>query len=312
MTTRVFANTKESNAPISSTWVTSASTREAVHEVAYRVLDSRLNTVYSALQLAAERSDEHMEYVHQLRIAARRAHVGIELFSALIPKATLSSLRNSLRRIRQAADEARNWDVMIARLSRGEGRRPVVLEQIWRRRRAAQGPIVAVHCEMEAEAYRDQIDQIVQKVKSNRNNEGRRRYVRQAPRYLAPVVKQFFKASESNPTTIESLHKLRIRAKKVRYTMEITAAAFDSVFRKKLYPQITFCQDFLGILNDHATAKKLFGEWASSSKDVAEKAFLEGWLLAEQQATDDLREVFLTTWTPKIFARLKTQFLRYC
>jgi CHAD domain-containing protein len=264
------------------------------------------------MQLAAMGSDENMEHVHQLRIATRRAEVGIGVFSALIPKAALSSLRDSLRRIRQAADEARNWDVMIVRLSRGAGSRPVILEQLRRRRRAAQGPIVAVHHEMEEEAYSSHFDSIVRKVKSNRNNEGKRRYGRQAPRYLAPVIKEFFKAAESNPTTIESLHKLRIRAKKVRYTMEITAAAFDSVFRRKLYPQITLCQDFLGILNDHATAKKLFGEWASSSKDVAEKAFLEGWLLAEQQASDDFREVFLTTWTPKIFARLKTQFLRYC
>ena len=65
-------------------------------------------------------------------------------------------------------------------------------------------------------------------------------------KYLAPVVKKFFKAAESDLTTDESFHGLRIRTKKLRYTMEIVAVAFDSAFRKKLYPQVTLFQDLLG------------------------------------------------------------------
>ena len=99
------------------------------------------------------------------------------------------------------------------------------------------------------------------------------------------MVAKFFEATESDLATDEALHALRIRSKKVRYTMEIVAVAFDSAFREKLYPQMTVLQDVLGTVNDHATALTLFGQWLSKSEAVAERAFLEGLVLAEQQAT---------------------------
>ena len=133
----------------------------------------------------------------------------------------------------------------------------------------------------------------------------------QAPQYLAPVVKKFFKAATSDLTTDDSLHGLRIRTKKLRYTMEIVAVAFDSSFRKKLYLQVTLFQDLLGTVNDHATAKTLFGNWLSKSEDAQQKAFLEGLLLAEERAAEDLRAAFLATWTPKVVSGLKRQFRPY-
>jgi len=99
--------------------------------------------------------------------------------------------------------------------------------------------------------------------------------------------------------------------KKLRYTMEIVAVAFDSEFRKKLYPQVTLFQDLLGTVNDHATAKILFRDWLSKSENAEEKAFLEGLLLAEKRASDDLRAGFLATWTPQVVSGLKQEFRAY-
>jgi hypothetical protein len=50
----------------------------------------------------------------------------------------------------------------------------------------------------------------------------------------------------------------------------------------------------------------------AKTEDVAEKAFLEGLLLAEERATQDLRVAFLATWTPKVVSGLKRQFRAYC
>ena len=88
--------------------------------------------------------------------------------------------------------------------------------------------------------------------------------------------------------------------------------AFEPAFRKNLYPQVTLFQDLLGTVNDHATAKTLFGDWLSKSEDAEQKAFLEGLLLAEERATKDLRAAFLATWTPKVVSGLKRQFRAYC
>ena len=88
--------------------------------------------------------------------------------------------------------------------------------------------------------------------------------------------------------------------------------AFDAVFRKRLYRQVTLFQDLLGTVNDHATANALFRNWRSTCEDVEQRAFLDGLVLAEQRATEDLQAAFLATWTPKIVSGLKRRFRAYC
>jgi CHAD domain-containing protein len=283
-----------------------------VCEVAGRVLDARLKAVCRSLPLAAEKSDEDVEHVHQLRISVRRAAEAVRVFSRLMEEAEVGPLRDRLRRIRLAADEARDWDVMAERFARGGGMQAQISERIKARRREVQGPIVAVCQEITGDSCEAKIEDLVRKVESHRHGEGKRRFGRQAPQYLAPVVKKFFRAAESNLITDDSLHGLRIRTKKLRYTMEIVAVSFESAFRKRLYPQVTLFQDLLGTLNDHATAKTLFGDWLSNSEDAEQKAFLEGLLLAEERATEDLRAAFLATWTPKVVSGLKRRFQACC
>ena len=312
MTEQALLEAEPPPVPTDSKWTTGISPDEPVCEVAGQVLNARLTAVCRSLPLAAEKSDEDVEHVHQLRISVRRAVEALRVFSGLIDEAEVDPLRDRLRRIRLAADEARNWDVMAERFSHGEGVSAKILEQIKARRREVQGPIVAIYQEITTDACEAKVEQLVQEVESHRQGDGKRRFGRQAPKYLASVVGKFFKAATSDLTTDEALHGLRIRTKKLRYTMEIVAVAFDSAFRKKLYPQVTLFQDLLGTVNDHATTKRLFGEWASKAEDVAEKAFLEGLLMAEQRATEDLRAAFLATWTPKVMSGLKKKFRAYC
>ena len=48
------------------------------------------------------------------------------------------------------------------------------------------------------------------------------------------------------------------------------------------------------------------------SQDTEERAFLEGMLLAEDQAHRHLREVFLATWNQGTPAKLRRRFRMYC
>ena len=311
MTEQEILEAEPTAVPTDSKWSFGISPDQPVCEVAGWVLDARLKAVCRSLPLAAEKSDEDAEHVHQLRISVRRAVEAVRVFSGLMEEAEVDALRDRLRRIRLAADEARNWDVMCERFSQGSGITSTIVEQIKAHRREAQGPIVAVYQEITDAACEAKIEKLVQEVESHCYGEGKRRFEWQAPKYLASVVKKFFNVAESDLTTDEALHRLRIRTKKLRYTMEIVAVAFDSEFRKKLYPQVTLFQDLLGTVNDHATAKTLFGDWLSKSEDAEQKAFLEGLLLAEERASDDLRAGFLATWTPKVVSGLKQEFRAY-
>ncbi len=292
-----------------SKWIFGLSPDELVCQVAGRVLGTRLGAVCHFLPLAAEKSDEDVEHVHQLRISVRRAVEAIKIFSGLMEEAEVIALQDRLQRIRLAADEARNWDVLYERFSQGSCITSKIVEQIKVRRRDAQEPIVAVYREIAADACEAKIEKLIQEVKSHCRGGGR--FGREAYHFLRPVVKKFFRAAESDLTADESFHRLRIRTKKLRYTMEIVAFVFDSAFRKKLYPQVTLFQDLLGTVNDHATAKMLFQDWLSKSEDAEQKAFLEGLLLAEERASVDLRAAFLATWTPKVVSDLKRRFRSY-
>jgi CHAD domain-containing protein len=290
-------------------WIGGISPDQPVCEMAGQVLNARLKAVHHFLPLAAEKSEEDEEYIHQLRIAVRRADEAVRIFARLMEES--GALRDRLRQIRRAADEARNWDVMVERFSHGGDIPTTILEQVRARRREVQGPVAAVYREVTADACEAKLDSIVREVEAHRHGEGKRQFGRQAPKYLAPVVKKFFRAAESDLTTDESLHALRIRTKKLRYTMEIVAAAFNAAFRQKLYRQVTLFQDLLGTVNDHATASMLFRDWRSKAENAEQRAFLEGLLLAEERAVADLRVAFLATWTPKVVSDLKRDFRAY-
>jgi CHAD domain-containing protein len=135
---------------------------------------------------------------------------------------------------------------------------------------------------------------------------------RHARRHLRAAVKKFLKASDADLTDDEALHNLRIRTKKLRYTMEMVAVAFKPSFRKKLYPRISRLQDIMGIVHDHAMGRAFFHDWSLRVQDAAEKAFLEGLVLAEARAHRDVRHAFLALWRRKSVAEVRRQFGRYC
>jgi CHAD domain-containing protein len=276
-----------------------------------------LEAVWYWLPLSAERSEEDVEYVHQLRVSSRRAVEAVRVFSGLIPNAVCRDLRSTLRRVRSAAGEARNLDVLGDEFVRGAGASgdgvcAGIVEQIKRRRREAQKPVVAVYEELAAGRFGDQIDALLKRVRSRNKAKGKREFGGQAPRYLRPVLSRFLEASKADLSDDEALHNLRIRAKKLRYTMEIVAVAFQRAFRSKLYPQVAALQDMLGTVNDHATAKGLFAGWAAKSENAEQRAFFEGILLAEAKAHADLRRACHAMWTPKALKKLERQFRAYC
>ena len=154
MTEQALLEAEPAAVPTDSKWIAGISPDQPVCEVAGRVLDARLKAVCQSLPLAAEKSDEDVEHVHQLRISVRRAVEAVRVFSGLMEEAEVDALRDRLRRIRLAADEARNWDVMAERFSHGGDIPAQIVERIKARRREVQGPIVAVYQEITADAWR--------------------------------------------------------------------------------------------------------------------------------------------------------------
>jgi len=77
-----------------------------VRDVAHAILHARLRAVWHWLPLAADRSEEDCEYVHQLRVATRRAMAALRVFSDVIPDTIYRDFRTRLKQTRLAADES--------------------------------------------------------------------------------------------------------------------------------------------------------------------------------------------------------------
>jgi CHAD domain-containing protein len=288
-----------------------------VQKTAHLILSSRLSTVLHWLPLAAYKSSEDVEYVHQLRVATRRAGEAFRMASDLLPESALQVLRARLREIRSAAGEARNLDVLLGKcLNCAEGVSDDACRQIAdavaERRRTAQGPVIAIHETLLAEQFADRIESVLSELRAGANKKFKQSFGRRAPSFLKPAVRKFFKAAKGDLSDDEAFHELRLRTQRLRYTMEHVAVAFEPRFKNKLYAEISSLQDLMGAVNDHATAKTVFGNWIRNTDDVQQRAFLRGMLLAQTKAHADLRQAFHAIWTPKVVKRLRRQFRDYC
>jgi CHAD domain-containing protein len=319
MSQEVSSSVLACTAPADGKWVKGISRDLPTGEVAYRVFYARWKSVWHWLPLAAEQHAHDIEYVHQLRISTRRLMQAVRIFSDWLPDPAGDDLRALLRRVRVAADEARNWDVLWDRfLGRDAGPREGVLarmrEQIHARRLAAQPALTSVYQQLSGECFDAQMERLLEQTfcQTQGQRQADRPFGRQANRCLKAVVKKFFQAAGEDLSGDEALHNLRIRAKKLRYTMEIVAVAFDPAFREKLYLKISVLQDVMGLVNDHAMVRTLVGDWLAASSDIEERAFLQGWLIAEARTHQDLREAFLAMWTPQTVTRLRRQFRLHC
>ena len=126
-------------------WIENSAPDESVDEFARRAISARLESVWELLARAA---DEHPqpEHVHQLRVATRRAMAALRIFEALLPRRRSRKMKKQLKRIRRAAGDARNLDVLAARLEKDypaweASRSAKLADFITHLRREAQPPI---------------------------------------------------------------------------------------------------------------------------------------------------------------------------
>src|SRR5437879_1733096 len=140
-------------------WIAVDSPHEPVTRVARRALENRLLDVWDHLPLAAKKADEDPEHVHQLRVSSRRAMSAVETFECYLPNRRTEWFKKQLRRVRRAAGDARDFDVLGERLattlehdSSPAGRR--ILKLAAESRRDAQPAIRKIHQRLKDQDYK--------------------------------------------------------------------------------------------------------------------------------------------------------------
>jgi CHAD domain-containing protein len=265
------------------------------------------------LPLAAEQASENVEYVYQLRVYTRRSMAALKLYSGILPKKKTKWFRKTLGKIRRAAGNARDMDVLSHRHETDTGRGArTFLANVRQRREVAQRPIVAVHRKLRRDdRLHHKIESILGTTVNLDSDSADAQFGQWAASQLRNVVKRFLKASPTEPRNLTGLHRFRIRGKELRYAMELLAPAFPPEFRHELYLGVEQLQERLGRIHDHAFASYRFAKWIARAKGKKKSAHLRKLLEEEHEKLDELLLSFAAWWTPESQIRLRDSFERF-
>jgi CHAD domain-containing protein len=292
----------------SSKWIEGIGPHSAVADAARRSLGPRLSAVSHMLPMAAHLAEHDVEHVHRLRVATRRATAALKLYrDCLSPKAA-RRMKKWLRRIRRAAGDARDLDVLADRLARdyGEPAAPVV-ELIAADRKTVQPAIVEVanRCRADDRLVRKSAS-LLQSIDCPRpkGDKEPQLFDGWATKQLAKVADQFVAAMPNESATPAELHQFRIGAKALRYVIELVAPAFGPSLRDDLYPIIEDVQERLGRVQDHVAAIARCRAWFAKTHSAAMQETLRELAEAEERGLKDSIREFHEWWNEERVAHV--------
>ena len=250
------------------TWEVDEAESAPAADVARRTLRRRLDAVWRELA-AACRSGDDAERVHQLRVASRRALAAIDAFRDLLPAKQRAWFCKRLRRVRRAAGDARDLDVLTARLAeeRQAGRqasaatraRARLVAMLSNRRVVSRQPIHEQYERLSVVDWRAHVERLTEGIPARR---GASTFGVYARRRFKARLRRFFARADHRLREDAEIHRLRIEGKKLRYTFEIFARVFPERVRAKCQKALETLQEGLGEFTDHAAAADRLRRWA--------------------------------------------------
>ena len=236
------------------------------------------------------------EFIHQARVALRRLRSAIKLFSPVLPPAFVNAYGRTWQTLANALGDARNWDVFL------EETLPPI---------AAAFPEHKDIKRLRSEALR--------RAKSARRTITRLLACKEYPCLMTEFTAAIYTLSDTLPCSLEQFsaeqldkqarrakrlarkystlnpadrHRMRIRFKKLRYTLEFFSALLPAKRLTGYLAALSQLQDELGLINDHVTAEMLIHDvLGKQSKGAA-----HGWIAGRHQLLIDNSSEKLDLW----------------
>jgi inorganic triphosphatase YgiF len=208
--------------------------------------------------------DLHPEFVHDLRVATRRARSACRLFGSILAPAELQALREELRWIAGLLGAVRDLDVLAARLDTQlkltgspAGFSGQVREGLRARRSRALAELVPALESGRFSALRQMLDapRDTDFIGGDPPAGGfARRRIDKVFRKLSPWIDR-----PADGLSDPELHRLRILFKRLRYTCEFFRPLLGAEAESLINSFVAF-QDCLGLHQDATTAIRILGE----------------------------------------------------
>jgi len=234
----------------------------SVDEVTFAVLLKRLTPLPKLLKRAALDADKDIEHVHRLRVATRRADAALTEFAEFLEPRRVTRVAGILRKLRKAAGQARDLDVLM--LANQDD--PVVVRKLQAKRSTAQMRIErAYRKHAESGKLKKRIRQLLRSIPSDLVFDHDETIQSWARDRLSSRTESLLVVWPDESSDLESLHQFRIKAKALRYTIELFAGVFPTQLKDALYPRVEQIQDELGDINDHRVALQNIEQWQAET-----------------------------------------------
>lgn len=297
----------------SNKWIVSDAGSTPVVTVADRTLRKRLLAVWTILPRACEPAGDP-EQVHQLRVATRRALAALKAFDELLPTKRRAWFEKQLRRLRRAAGEARDLDVLTSRLADelrrgsapasraatasagGQKARGRLVAMLSRQRAVSRQPIRARFERLLEADWAKRTERLLERLGRQSTAHKQLTFAAYARRRFRPIVGHFFAAADRRMRTAKELHAFRIEGKKIRYILEIFATVFPERVRSRCYAALEQLQETLGDFTDHAAAADRFRRWSRDDAAAAHLDVLEKLRRREDRLANRARKDFAKWW----------------
>jgi inorganic triphosphatase YgiF len=217
------------------------------------------------------------EGVHQMRVGVRRLRSALRLFRGQLPARETRELAHELRWLQRSLGEARDLDVFLGELIEPLARRRPRDRGLAALREAAEARRRKAHATARRTLASDRYATLLLRLGRFVEGDGfRRRAAADLERPARPLAEKLLRKRAASmhrlgdrldELSIAELHKLRIRAKRLRYATEQLAPLIDARAAKEASRRLSALQDALGHLNDRAVAEALVKRVRSQDGD---------------------------------------------
>lgn len=281
-------------------WLDGVRLDDPVSSAARQALEQRLELVWHYLTRASDHTPEP-EDVHQLRVSVRRATAVLESYGDLVPPSRSEWFTKKLKKIRKAANDSRDLEVLRKRVEQRAADEPhdvwkQLLKRVKRLSEKAERPIVVIAERLHERDFEKKVEQLIDRVRWRDEALPEPEFAQAAQQRLRQLAAPFFAASRGDLHQIDALHNFRIAGKRLRYAIEIFASVSPAL-RGEIYPRMEELQERLGQINDHASAVGRYSTWLAEWDDVELIDVLERLIVDEKTALNECLTQFHAWWT---------------
>lgn len=249
----------------------------------WRFIDTQARQIAAQLDGLGKAKDP--ESVHRARVASRRLRAALAMFAPCMPDKRARRWRKSLRRLARGLGPARDKDVQIAFLCeylagldnkvhcRGVAR---LLAQVEQEREEAQPAVAAASQRFRNDGMLDEAltmaqTALVQLTSAPEHSPDVQRQTQQAiARKLADTIQ--YEDSLADAKAIARHHAMRIAVKRLRYTLEIAAPAYDGALDEDIVA-VKKLQTMLGVIHDCDVWAEQLGGFRTAMRKRINRAY---------------------------------------